>query len=329
MEEYDEQWWRASFEQYVLKQEHAARLRRGEAPTAVPLEPSECETIVRALEDGSADWYDVRRRLIATLGDHRLWRTKEWKELRTRLIKSSCEQCGSETGPFTLHHLVASLTLTDFARKLRRELFSEFRTQMEHSDAIQAIEEQLGPDGEARLGCSFCGGTNLRERMRNRASHAAKARFVCETQRNGKVCKREFEYPVMLQPLRVFTPAFQRYRMIQEGFAALYRSREQDLYRNAAALAVRQFARYMAGDDTATFCKKCAYLWDQKGMRLCQKCGKGWHSHDFTQCADCAPSAELVLCKVCGKKRHPPRYSSCYACHHEPTSDSRGSSEPL
>lgn len=314
MSEYDDPRWEASVERYAKRQADAARLRRGAPPPAAPIEPAECSEIVRALEEGSADWYDVQRRLITTLKNGRVWRTEEWKELRNRLIKDHCEQCGSAEGPFTLHHLMAPVNLTDFARQLRGELFHQVRTGLEQSGALEGLQERLGPDGKPRLGCPFCGGTNLRERMRNRRSHATKPRFVCQTGRNYKVCKREFEEPVLLQPLRLQTPANQRYHLVQETFAERYASAEQHLYLDAAVLAVRQFARYMAGEDTATFCRKCAYLWDEKGMRLCQTCNRGWHRLEFKRCSACAPAGELVLCEVCGKHRHQPRYASCYLC---------------
>jgi hypothetical protein len=314
MAEFDAPWWESSFERYVEKQAAAARQRRGEPPPALPIEPEECDGLIASLEGGTADWYDVHRRLIETLGGGRLWGTKAWKELRSRLIKSQCAQCGSSEDPFTLHHLSLSVTLTDFAREIRKRVFDEFRAGLEQSETIQALGERFGPDGDPRLGCQYCGGTNLRERMRNRRAHAAKPRFVCVTQRNGKVCNREFEEPVLVQPLRVLTPASQRYQMIRQAFADYYPSVEQDIYRDAAILAVRQFARYMAGTDTATFCKRCAYQWDRKGLRLCQRCRDGWHTHERQQCSACDSGTQYVVCKICGKVRHRANYDRCYNC---------------
>lgn len=314
MNESDAPWWERSFEKFVAKQARAAQQRRGEPPLAVPISMSECADLLRRLEDGTADWYDVHRRLIETLRSGRVWDTREWKELRGQLIKSECAQCGSAEGPFTLHHLLPVITLTEIARDLQTEAYEDFRSTMESSAEIASLGERLRPDGKPRLGCPFCGGTNLRERKRNRPAHASKTRYVCETQQNRLHCNREFEEAVLVQRLRVHTPAFQRYRLIRKAFAKAYPSLEANIYRTAAIIAIEQFARYMSGADTATFCKRCAYLWDKKGMRLCQGCRDGWHTLDALQCNACASGTHYVICKVCGKNRHLAKYPTCYTC---------------
>lgn len=314
MTEHEAQWSEESIERYTKRQEAAALKRRGEPPPALPIEPAECGALVESLKDGTADWFDVQRRLIVTLGGGRVWRTKAWAELRERLIQKQCGQCGASEGPFTLHHLTQSVTLTDFVREIRNRVFQGFRAELGESEAFQAIGGRFVPDGGPRPGCEYCGGTNLRERMRNRRAHAGKSRFVCETMRAGKVCKREFEEPVLLQPIRLQTPASQRYHLIQQRFAEYYASIEEDIYRSASILAIRQFARYMAGIDTTTFCKRCAYLWDVKAMRLCQQCRNGWHAHERQHCNACELDTQYVVCRSCRKVRHPATFDTCYKC---------------
>lgn len=36
-----------------------------------------------------------------------------------------------------------------------------------------------------------------------------------------------------------------------------------------------------------TLCKKCAFLWDMKGVRLCQLCKRRFHAHKYRRCAEC------------------------------------------
>jgi len=44
---------------------------------------------------------------------------------------------------------------------------------------------------------------------------------------------------------------------------------------------------YMSGEGTATFCKKCAFLWDMKEMMLCGNCKTKYHHFRYSTCFDC------------------------------------------
>ena len=48
-------------------------------------------------------------------------------------------------------------------------------------------------------------------------------------------------------------------------------------------------SRYMSGEGTATFCKKCAFLWDVKGQLLCRKCRERYHDFSYETCFNCIP----------------------------------------
>lgn len=54
--------------------------------------------------------------------------------------------------------------------------------------------------------------------------------------------------------------------------------------------------RYMSGADTTTFCDKCAYLWDEHGMRLCNVCGKHYHKFDERMCQYCVREKSNSSC---------------------------------
>jgi hypothetical protein len=45
--------------------------------------------------------------------------------------------------------------------------------------------------------------------------------------------------------------------------------------------------RYMSGEGTATFCKKCAFLWDMREMMLCGNCKTKYHHFRYSTCFDC------------------------------------------
>jgi hypothetical protein len=74
-------------------------------PDAVTLRAAECEAVMAGLAAGTLDPQAVHERIIAAVGDRRVWQTAECKELRARLIKDACEQCGEKEGPMNLHRL--------------------------------------------------------------------------------------------------------------------------------------------------------------------------------------------------------------------------------
>lgn len=67
--------------------------------------------------------------------------------------------------------------------------------------------------------------------------------------------------------------------------------------RYAAALAEYENERqvsddeYLSGEGTATFCKKCAFLWDMKEQKLCDQCKERYHSFKYATCYSCLPQS--------------------------------------
>ncbi len=190
---------------------------------------------------------------------------------------------------------------------LYEEFASEHTAEPEYSD-------RLGPDGDLRPGCPRCGGWNLRERKGTGRS-AGRPRYFCASPRNHRQCQFEFDNPVLVQPLRVESGQFALRQAFARVYEPIYQATNDWLYRLAVKRAVEEFALYMSGDGTATFCKTCAFNWDKLGVRLCVECRDAWHPLDEQQCNACRTGGTWVLCKECQEARHLDRYSMCYACN--------------
>ena len=54
--------------------------------------------------------------------------------------------------------------------------------------------------------------------------------------------------------------------------------------------------RYMSGEDTVTFCNKCAYLWDEHGMKLCDTCREHYHKFSDGMCYYCLEKKSNSSC---------------------------------
>lgn len=50
---------------------------------------------------------------------------------------------------------------------------------------------------------------------------------------------------------------------------------------------IRQYESYLNFDNTKTFCKKCAFLWDKRGLKLCDTCKENYHAIYNSVCMNC------------------------------------------
>lgn len=283
------------------------------ADAAVPLTAAECPAVLAALRNGKLDPRSVHLRIIAAVRRDRLWQTAEWKQLRERLLRPPCEQCGAAEGPHTLQHMWHPQTVSERAAALRAEhkerAWQQFAT--EHGGDPK-FHDRYVPDGALRPGCPRCGGWVLQERKSEKAL-AVMTRFRCGTQRNNRYCHYEFDEPVDVQPIKLLD----RTSLLRQAFRAAHGPVDQvtqdAIVLEATMLAVEDFAAYMSGEGTSTFCKRCAYMWDIKGLRLCMECRDGWHEHRWTRCRACATGATWVACEACGQRRLSTA-SSCQNC---------------
>lgn len=278
-------------------------------PTLTPLTAADCPDLIVGLRTGAVDPLWVHQRIIVTVRGGRLYGTPEWRNLRERLIKLYCEQCSSDVGPMTLQHLWHPTTLTDIAKQLhhadRQEAWERYRVEHELTDGLQDILEPVGPE---RPGCPICGGYNVRTRSK------LTPRWKCLTARNKQICGAEFDKPITTRETKLITADVLRRQAFATQYAPRYRAREWEVLTQAAIVALEEHVAYLSGEGTHTFCKKCAYLWDERGVRLCQGCRDAFHPHHEPHCRACATGGRWVVCSACSKTRHLDRYPTCWSC---------------
>jgi hypothetical protein len=283
------------------------------ADEAVPLTAAECPAVLAGLQNGLADSRHIQQRIIAAVSNKRLWHTAEWKQLRARLLKSHCEQCGTTEGPYTLQHLWHPRTVSERAQALyaahKDQAWQHFAA--EHAED-PAYHDRYSPDGDPRPGCPQCGGGVLQERKSAKAL-AVMRRFRCGTQRNNRYCHHEFDETVVVQPIKLHDRTSLLWQAFRAAYVPVDQATTDAIYIEATMRAVEEFATYMAGEGTLTFCQPCAYKWDVKGLRLCVECRDGWHEHRWARCRACATGSTWVVCETCGKRRLNTA-SSCLNC---------------
>ena len=115
-------------------------------------------------------------------------------------------------------------------------------------------------------------------------------------------CHLEFDNPVIVDVPVDSKTGGEKYALYRnerqtafQEFKATHDNEVEKLYQDELAEyeLVRQasYDKYTSGEGTITFCKKCAYLWDVKGMELCDGCRKHYHLFRYDTCYACLPQA--------------------------------------
>ena len=206
------------------------------------------------------------------------WQTKEWREMRNRTIGDRCEQCGSTDGPFVLQHFSHDRPKPPSKRDLVWDMMRE------HGSYPPRPTVQ-------RQACPQCNRCNLTERKKLKPKwrcigchHEFDDSIAVEMPINNRTEKGEYDkyrQEVLFPAFDDFVDAHQD--IVEQRYTATLAEYEQE--RRAS------YDTYISGEGTATFCRKCAFLWDVEGKRLCSQCNERYHPFKFKTCYDCLPSS--------------------------------------
>lgn len=204
------------------------------------------------------------------------WHKKEWREMRDQRIGDRCEQCDSTDGPFVLQHFLHERPEPPSKSAIISEMMYEYHAYPKPTTQ--------------RLACPRCMKISIRSR-RNK-----KPTWCCIK------CTYEFDEPIKVNaPVsnKVGKDDYARWvkgrGKARNDFKTTHKDEIGQRYGAAMADYEKEkqasYDRYLSGEGTATFCKKCAFLWDMKGQRLCVKCRKNYHPFAYDHCYDCLPQS--------------------------------------
>lgn len=212
--------------------------------------------------------------LIGEVSVKKPWHTKEWVIERNRLIEDACTQCGSQKPPLVLQHTWQPQKLSRIAQEIRQNLLPDYERQ-------HPFPQLTPPEPEwQREGCPRCHKFSFYWRKTTED-------WRCANQH----CKHVFENPVNVPILSPHQQAewYPVVEAAEEKWKLEFReTTEEQVLAEALQITFAEHDRYISLKDTTTFCKKCAFLWDIKGKRMCSKCRSFIPIHlDESYCFTC------------------------------------------
>ena len=246
---------------------------------------TELEEVEEALIKGDITYEEAGKILYGSTT--KPWQTVYWKNRRKELIKDTCEQCDSTKQPMVLQHMWQPSSYKNHVR----EIYATFLEDEKMKDTIplvddSVIESYLDQFTDIKETCPSCQSRSLSKRKTMRPT------YRCIR------CNHEFDEPKMVpfhSKLGV-APSFEQVRQ------SIARRRLQDyiwdtygneIKKRAILRGIEDTKRYMSMEDTKTFCKRCAFLWDKKRKKVCDVC------------KDTLIPIEMHACYSCQKEGHP------------------------
>lgn len=116
------------------------------------------------------------------------WLEKEWKIKRDKIIKTVCENCGSQENP-TLQHTIQPRKINSIIYSLLKERYEEYLVFLEQN---KNNFELTFPERIQKVPiCPLCGSS----RVHLRTVGTNKGTYVCNKSTNYVVCKHKFITP--------------------------------------------------------------------------------------------------------------------------------------
>lgn len=274
------------------------------------MEAVDQSAIKSALLRNEITWQQALKAITSSPG--KPWHKKEWKEKRAALIKDYCEQCGKTESPFVLQHLQQP---QPFKQLLDGLYVPQFNEQYEK---WKSTRTELQPTPVDRPACPKCGSTNIYTRKTGVTKWKCNSTAGPRPKRFGmkRPCGFEFDNPATVkapspeQKREVVAHIHAQYEAFRQQFIQQHYDR---IATQAVLLSIEQHLRYATLEDTKTYCKKCAYMWDERGCKLCDVCREGYHPFHMSKCYKC-DTENYKLCSQCRERYHSVRYEVCYTC---------------
>lgn len=227
-------------------------------------------SIKQHLENDLIFWEDALS--LVTSKKSKPWQTKEWKKKRDELIKDYCEQCGTKQGPFVLNHLSKRIPFRSIRYRIYRkywEIFSsKYKNEIKFPKTIKKIERPC---------CPYCSSLRI-------YYFKTKLFYTC------RQCNSNFQNPDYVSEYssedkkKIAGIKAKFYKSKYDLFLSKYKD---IIYKEAVLESIDEHLDYITFNNTATYCKKCAFLYDIRDLKLCKICKSKYHRLKYDSCINC------------------------------------------
>lgn len=246
-----------------------------------PKETIAYDDIKQALIEGKLSPQDAMKML--TSNSRRPWHTKEWRQQRDKLIDKQCFQCSSNDGIMVLQHLWHPKKISIIIRAVRWQHKEDYE-KLHPKPPVQLPPE---PEPVERPACPSCNTTNVyqRRKMADWRCNSTKCGhiFITPATKQALTLQQRLEYGQLLR--NAYRQAYSKW---EEEFS---KAEGDKILTDALLISIKEHERYVSCQDTVTFCKKCAFMWDKKYCKLCPVCKKHYTSFMYPTCYACSKLA--------------------------------------
>jgi hypothetical protein len=237
----------------------------------------------------------------------RSWHTNDWKDRRSKTLKSHCEICQSDDS-LVIQHLSHPRKYTEIHTEIAKGYTKVNLDSMPEIDIIEFttyLSDEY--DYQPVSLCPNCNARKPNKRIRK------KPQFLCTD------CGSEFEQTTnrslsdMVSNLyqneeapeirdKCFTTKDEwrnkhslldvRYWLQRKNIEEVY---DGTIQRKAFLLYLDDNIKYLSFVDTITACKKCASYYDLNRMELCPICRKNYKGIEYQSCVPCLPEEKRKM----------------------------------
>lgn len=238
--------------------------------TRNPIDLKTLDELKKNLSEDKTIWSNVFSYLSATADP---WSTSEWRKRRNALIGNQCAHCGSGNPPFTLQHLQKLPKPETYLQHRRKDLQGEWMNWSAVNPA-KTDTENIPKDTN---GCPRCKSAVITFRK-------TKGSWKCNGMTNGEFCHHIFTEPISIADPRAVDSLMKKVK--QENFETFLNKTNHG--KRIMLEYIDAFSRYLKFENTATFCKRCAFVADKTDFAVCSICKIRLHPKIYASCKECA-----------------------------------------
>lgn len=209
------------------------------------------------------------------------WMTPEWIENRKKKLEEQfkefgfnfCIKCGSKEEPFIMQH--PPFHEQEFMKIRYFSVVNVLERKMKEKIEL-TYDEYLDKNLPKKIACPNC----------KKASNILERKSITPKYRCCS-CFNQFDIPIF--SFKKNSEYFRLLRNYRQELKAKYSS---EIIDENKKLREALLQKYISLKDAKICCKKCAYMEDIHGRRLCVKCKQNYHDARYPTCFFCKPKSD-------------------------------------